>query len=628
MGMRHDYGLAAFGLIGFASTPAAADAPDSIVVTAARTGDFLESFGGTIVDQRTIELLQPVSTLDVLDRLPGVRAFEKGGAGGPSFLSVRGGEPNFTLVLLDGLRVNDPLNSRGGAFDFAQIDPLALERIEIARGALSAVHGADALSGVVSLRMRTLNEGERLIAGRATADTRGGIGGSSTFGAGWSDGSLIASGGYFDSGDLTSGSDLERWQLFGRAAQKIHGLQLSAFALHARTDRAGFPEDSGGPRLAVIRDRELRETRLTATGINIVRAKDSVWRPRVSLGWVRQDDDATTPPIAPGAVIDGVPGIVADSRFERFEATFENRLAAHPRAELAFGATYLREDGEATGSIDIGFPLPADFSIARDIIGGFAEATLRPARWALVTAGLRYDDPSSARAEWTGRTALRLEPVEHAPALIMSWSEGYKLPSLFALAYPLIANPDLKPERSDTYEAGLEQLWAQGRGRARIAYFHARYTDLIDFDPEAFTNVNRARVTAQGVEAEIGAPVSNRFRASANLTYLDTDQPDGAAPLRSRPEWQGHVALDWRADERLELFVSAAYTSAFFDSSVPTGLVRLQDRLELTATAAYRWSKAVTLTVTGRNLLGDAYEDAVGFPNSGRLVRASVAFRL
>lgn len=603
---------------------------DEIVVTAGRTGDPLRNFGGAFVDRESIEILQPISALDLLDRTPGVRAFEKGGTGGASYLSIRGGEPNFTLVLLDGIRVNDPMNSRGGAFDFGQIDPLALEGIEVAKGALSAVHGADALSGAVNLRLRRLEEEERLIAARATADTQGGAGGSAAIGSGWQSGDFLVSGSMYrndsDTEDFTDSSDLEREQLFGRINQELAGLRLSTLALRANSDRRLFPEDSGGPRLAVVRDRETRDTALALVGANIARAdSEADWQPELSLEWVRQDDNASTPPIAPGPTTDGVPAIAADSRFERREVTVANRLLVGQATEVAVGASVLREKGQATGSIDMGVPLPADFVIERDMIGGFAELSVRPEDWVLATLGARYDDPSTEQDEWTGRAALRFEPFVEAPALFLSWSEGFKLPSLYALAYPIIANPDLAPERSESYEIGLDTSWAGERGRARLSWFHSRYTDLIDFDPQLFTNVNRSRVTVQGVEAEAAAPLSDTFGLSGNVTYLQADQPVDAPPLRSRPEWQGVVSLDWRPHNRLDVFFSAAYTSAFFDSSVPTGLVTLEDRTEITAAATFRFNSAVSITVTGENVLSDSYENAIGFPAPERVIKASFA---
>ena len=610
---RTGWGMAACGAL--IAAPVHAQSADSIIVTGSRTGNAVESYGGTVIEAEEISLVQPNGVLDMIDRVPGVRAFSKGGAGGPSYLSLRGGEPNFTLVLLDGVKVNDPTNSRGGAFDFGLIDPLALERIEVFKGALSAVHGADALSGVVNLRLRAFDPGERLATARLTGDSEGGLGVSGTAGTGWGGGSLLAGAGWSDSGDLTEDSDLGRWQVYGRASQTLGELDISALALHARADRRTFPEDSGGPRLAVIREREERETRLTLAGLEIARSANSAWRPRLALHWSQQRDDSDTPAIGPGAVIDGVPALTADSRFRRAEAVFDNRLRLSEAAEIAFGAAWLREEGASEGTIDFGVLIPADFRIERSVWSGFAEATVRPADGVVATLGLRHDDPSTADAEWTGRASLRWQPIADGPALIGSWSEGYKLP-----------NPDLRPERSENIELGAEQDWANGEGRARLVWFRSRYSDLIDFDPERFINVNRSRVTAEGLEAELRAPVSPAVAVSANLTYTDTDPPTDAPPLRSRPEWQGLLAVDWRPSDRLQLQLAGEYTGDFFDSSVPTGLVTLDGRFLASVSARYRLSDAISLTLSGHNLLAADYEEAVGFPEPGRVVRFGVAF--
>ena len=588
-----------------AAVPAVAEDAAPILVTASRT----EAGSIAVIDRGAIEALQPVTALELLDRVAGVRAFAKGGAGGSSYLSIRGGEPNFTLVLLDGLKVNDPTNSQGGAFDLAQIDPQALDRIEIARGARSAVHGADALSGVVNLRLREVTANDRFGSAQASIDSEGAYGVAGSAGTGWERGGLLVSASRFDSGDLTEGSDLERWQALGKLTQAIGEHSLTAMLLRAETDRATFPEDSGGPRLAVVRDRELRDTALTAASLGFTGGGEGV-RPNLSLNWSRQDADTASPPIPPA-----VPAITADTRFERLEALADLRFEPLPSLTLAVGAGYLDEDGRSRGTLDVGFPLPADFDIGRNIASGFAEATY--ARGAVTaSAGVRFDDPSTAASEWTGRAALRIGPA------FASFSEGYKLPSLYALAYPLIANPDLLPERSRSFEAGLDQPVAGGR--VRIAYFHSRFRDLIDFDPVAFTNVNRARVTTQGVEVEAERELAAGWRARGSLTYLDVDS---ATPLRSRPDWQGSASVEWQAAPQLLATLGGRFNSDFFDSSVPTGLVDVDGHAEIDASVRYALTDAVALQLTGRNLLSADYEDSVGFPAPGRVVRLSVSAR-
>lgn len=590
---------------GLSTFPASA-AEESILVTASRT----DTRGATAIDRDAIEALQPATVLEVLDRWAGVRAFSKGGAGGGSYLSVRGGEPNFTLVLLDGLKVNDPTNSQGGAFDLAQIDPQALDRVELVRGARSAVHGADALAGVVNLRLREVRRNERFASAQAHLDSEGGYGLGGSLGSGWQDGGALVSATRYDSGDLTEGSDLRRWQALARGSQAIGDHRLTALLLHAETERRGFPEDSGGPRLAAIRHLEARRTEMTAASLGVAGGGSAV-RPGLSFNWSRQDADAVTPPVAPS-----VPAISAATRFERLEALADVRARPSAALTLAAGAGYLEEDGRSRGVIDLGALVPADFEAGRHIVSAFGEATYQKRSFS-ASAGVRFDDPSTAASEWTGRAALRLGPA------FASYAGGYKLPSLYALYYPLIANPALKPERSRSLEAGLEHMTASGS--VRLAYFNSRFRDLIDFDPMLFTNVNRSRVTTQGVEAEASGQLSPAWRLRGALTYLDVASP---TPLRARPRWQGSATVEWQPTEAWLATLGGRFNSAFLDSSVPTGLVDVDGNVELDAALRYALSPAVTIQLTARNLLAAGYEDAVGFPAPGRVLRLTVSARL
>lgn len=601
--MKCAYAATLLAAVAFPYGCFAAEADDAIVVTASRT----EAGGIATIDRTAIETLQPVTALDLLDRVAGVHAFSKGGVGGGSYLSVRGGEPNFTLVLLDGVKVNDPTNSQGGAFDLAQLDPDALDRIEIARGARSAIHGADALSGVVNLRLREVRDGQSFGSARANVDTEGGYGLGGMAGYGWTNGGLLLSGSVVDSGDLTEGSDLERQQVLAKVSHDFEAVTLSAFALRVHTDRDAFPEDSGGPRLAALPDREQRDTDLTVASVGIAGRGERL-RPNLTLNWSRQDVDADTPAIPPLA-----PAIMSDSRFERLEALGDVRFEPIPALSLALGGGYIDEDGRSRGSLDLGFPLPADFDISRHIASGFAEATVTTGP-VVATAGVRYDDPSTTAAEWTWRGSVRVGPA------FASLSEGYKLPSLYALAYPIIANPDLKPERSRSLEAGLEGEIA-GVG-LHLTYFRNRFRDLIDFDPDLFTNVNRARVTTEGVELETEGELIAGLRARGALTYLDVDS---ATPLRSRPKWQGATSLDWQANDRLALTLASRFNSDFNDSSVPTGLLRVDGHVELDAAARYALTDVFTVTLTARSLFSADYEEAVGFPAPGRVLRLGVS---
>ena len=103
----------------------------------------------TVITTEQIEGKQASSVTELLRNLPGVHIDQAGGRGSVSSVYLRGGDPNHTIVLIDGVRVNDPTNSRGGSFDFSTLNVDSIERIEIVRGPLSSVYGSDAMMGVM-----------------------------------------------------------------------------------------------------------------------------------------------------------------------------------------------------------------------------------------------------------------------------------------------------------------------------------------------------------------------------------------------------------------------------------------------------------------------------------------------
>ncbi|MEN3748397.1 TonB-dependent receptor [Sphingomonas sp. HF-S3] len=597
-----------------AQTLAPEDGEDGIVVTASRTGS---DPGTTIADRETIARRQPASLLEVLEDLAGVTAFSTGGPAGGSFLSIRGGEPNFTAVLIDGVRLNDPTNSAGGAFDFTLLDPSIVDRIEVSRTAGSAVHGSDALSGVVQIVTRDPGAAGVTAGGQAWLDTRSGGAASASLSGAWATGGVILSGGRYDSGDYRDEGSLRRNQFFAKAVQRVADFRISMTALRAETRGTRFPEDSGGPLLAVIRDRETRRGLLSLGALSLTRDPEAALRPSLSVAWTVQRGSSVSPPIAPG-VLDGVPAVTARDRFGRLEAIGSVAGDLGPLT-LSGGGAILREDGRSVGTLDYGFPLPVAFSVTRITHSGFAEATLRIPQGLQVGGAIRYDRLQGGSGNWTGRGSLSWTLAPSGLRLFAHLAHGYKRPSLYALGHPLIGNPALAPETSHSLDAGIEA--ALPAGRVSLTLFDNRFRDLIDFDPVQFRLVNRARVGTRGIEGALSLTLGGPWSLSGAITYLSLDSD---TPLRGRPEWRGTLRLGWdkgpwRADATLRA------NSDWNDSSIPTGARVTPGHAEADIGVAYRLTDRVRLRLTARNLGDNRSWDAVGTPAPGRSGRLSIS---
>ncbi|AJP71391.1 TonB-dependent receptor plug domain-containing protein [Sphingomonas hengshuiensis] len=613
--MRASLSLAALaGAVAAAPCAQAQEAGDgSIVVTASRTGADAQV---AVADRAAIARRQPASLLEVLDALPGVRAFPTGGPAGGSFLSIRGGEPNFTAVMLDGVRLNDPTNSAGGAFDFALLDPLLVERVEVSRVAASPIHGSDALSGVVHIVTRDPAGPGVRVGGQGWLDSRYGGAASASVSGGWEGGGLTVAGAGYRSGDGDPAGALDRTQAFARARQSIGSFRLSALGLHAETRGTGFPEDSGGPLLASIRTREARKGYLTLAALSLTRAPGAAVRPSLSLAWSRQRAESSAPAIAPG-VLDGVPATTSDTRFTRIEAIGSLAADLGPLT-LSAGGTVLREDGRSRGTLDFGFPVPVAFALRRVTYSGFGEATLRIAGGVTLTGAARYDTLDAGSGNWTGGGHLRWEVVPGGPRLFAHVASGYKRPSLYALSHPLIGNPALASETGRSVDVGVE-LPLPG-GQASVALFDNRFRNLIDFDPVEFRLVNRDTVGTRGGEGALLLALGGGWSGAGTITYLALDS---ATPLRGRPRWNGSLRLTWESGPwRAEAALRG--NSGFDDSAIPTGARITPGHAEADAGLRYRLRDRLALRLMLRNLGDNRSWNAVGTPRPGRSLRLSL----
>src|ERR1700761_1172940 len=124
---------------------------EHLIVTGTRLAGQESDSNVSVIDAGAIAARDPASAVDLLRDLPGVFVQQSGGRGSVVSLFTRGAKPNFTLVLLDGVKANDPTNTRGGSYDFSTLDVADIDHIEMVRGPASAIYGSDAGGGVINI---------------------------------------------------------------------------------------------------------------------------------------------------------------------------------------------------------------------------------------------------------------------------------------------------------------------------------------------------------------------------------------------------------------------------------------------------------------------------------------------
>jgi len=615
------------------ATVAATPSPE-IVVTGSRVATPQDDVAAniTVLRREDFDVEKPTRLSDLLRRVAGVHIDQVGGRGGTGSLYIRGADPNYTLVLVDGVRVNDPTNARGGSFDFSTFDIADVERVEIARGPYSAVYGGDALAGVINIVTRHSAQEKShasLDAMGGAYDTReislraGGPVASGNWNLGVSDsneGQLVR-GNHFESQRVSGSFDTE----FGAATT------LSVSGRYADSERASFPDDSGGYGFAAIRDTEKRAAHESVFGAALThRAGDASFS--LALGYFERNDRIDSPGIAPG-VRDpfGVPPSLVDSSIERTSATFTGTQKFSDLVSLAYGVDWLREEGVSDGSLDFGggFLVPTSFELTRTSWAPFAEVRL-DTRFGLSTqAGVRVDKPDGASSVTSPRVRVAYEFANTGFTLAGAWGKAFKLPSLYALGHPLVGNPDLVPERGQSHELELSQTLLGGAARWSATWFDGEFRNAIDFDsgPPPML-VNRNRVDSHGVELAGNVAVGEQWQLDASVTSMKNRIASTGGELRNRPEWRAGAAAHWAPLSSLRISAAATYVGSAFDSSIATGDVRLSPYTRVDVSAVWQVSPRLETYLAIDNLTDEKFEEFVGNEARGILPRAGVKFSL
>ena len=611
-----------------ASTVAAAADRDEVIVTGTRLAaeEQVLPGTGTVIDREEIEARNDSVVIDLLRDVPGLHVNQPG-AGGVSQVFIRGSEPNFTVFLLDGIKVNDPNNTRGGSFDLATLNLADIERVEIVRGSQSSIYGSDGLAGVVNFISRrggdTLGATADVEAGgddflRGTLQVGGPVGGQGDF-------SLQATS--RDDGEAVPGSTYEADTVSGRLhLDPDPAVSANVYVRYASTDSTTFPEQSGGPELAVLRDLQVAEADDLTAGADLDWTLTEAVSLQALASTYDRNDEYASPGIAPG---DQVPPNGAENDLERQNVALRATLQSPRRVIATIGIDYQRESGQSDGYVDFApdVRVPNNFDLDRQIIGVFAEGRVLLADPWIVQASVRTDNPDGVSDETTGKLGTVYRLPNGTTRLRANWGSGFKLPSFFALGSPLVGEPNLRPETSNSKDVGVTQEFLAGAGEFSVTLFDNEYKDLIDFDPETFRNVNRSKVTTQGVEAAASWSPSTAVSLRGHLTYTDIDVKDSDRELLQRPDWRGGAAVRWTPAADWLLDLDWLYVGDALDSSIPTGLRELDAWHRIDLSLAWMATPRLRVALAVDNLLDAEYEEAVGFPAAGIRPRLGVRYR-
>ncbi|MCB2045077.1 MAG: TonB-dependent receptor [Novosphingobium sp.] len=588
-----------------------------IIVTATGLPQSIDRTGQavTVIGREEIEQVQGADITRVLRRLPGTTFTRTGPLGSLTLLGVRGAPAGQTLVLIDGVRANDPA-SANAEFDLSQLAAGTIESIELLRGPNSVVWGSQAMGGVMNITTRIENGYSASLeyggARRVTATGAAGYA-DERLEAGLS-GSFVDGQGHSAAASGTEDDGFRQYNIGGRARYRLSdALSLVADARYARgkVELDGFP-----PPAFTFADADVSEKLTAWSGrIGAMYESDAL---TLNAGYALADTERVgDDPYFPYAL---------DGRSERAELF--GRVSLPAGFALDFGADH--EWSRFANAPDAG---KANTTSGHALLGYYGDRLQ-------LAAGLRYDDHSRFGGEWTfGANGA----FEFAPGwrLRAAYGEGFKAPTLYQLLSQY-GNPALAPERSKGYEAGI----AHGRRGEPVFLALTAYRrdsrNLVDFfscwggsDPLCATrpfgfyyNVGKGR--AQGAELEAGLELQPGLTTSFAYSYTDTENrtpgdPDRGNRFARRPEHLVTASLDWDVNDRLALGLDIRWNGAAWDDRGNHS--RLESYVLGDVRASWRVHDRVELFGRVENLWNERYVIAAGYGTEGRAAYVGVRLR-
>ncbi len=567
-------------------TPAFAE---TLIVTATLKEEEEERIPASVsvIDKEEIQARQATTVAEVLSAVPGVAVAQSGSAGHVTSVFTRGTDSNQTLVLWNGIPLNEPIL---GGFDWAFLPTDGVERVEVVRGPFSALYGSNAIGGVVQVFTGGGQGTSLRLEGGEDGYLRGGVTAGYDLGA-----TRLDVLGHVRRGDGEFANDFyDSEELAARAQWAVTAGGSLGLLVRFNDSDVGIP--FSGSRATPFRRTAWREQEL-AVPFNLTRGP---WRVNALLSGVSTELAFRDP---------GSSFSRSDIDWEVLRGRVVTSYDVREGSWLACGAEWQRQ--QASNASNFGVSLDDDSQTDAAVLGqGHYEAGK-----AQIDLGLRAEDNEFFGSHWSPKAGV-VWLLSEALRLHASYGEGFRAPSLGELLFPFSGNPDLEPETSRSYEAGLD--YDLGRWGLGLAGFHNRLRNQIDFDFVAARNVNIGNVRTRGVEAEVHYRTA-AVRVRLNGTYLDTEDLGTGLELLRRPQRNANLLVTLRPAAAFTLNLVGRYVGERPDIH-PDFFTRVTNPSYTRLDVAAQWQALPWLAPYARveNAADEDYAEVVGFPAPGR----------
>lgn len=618
--------------------PVLADAPvqqlpDTLVsasrvpVPVAAVGSAITVITGEELERRQVRLVS-----DVLRDVPGLAVNRSGGPGTQTQVRIRGAEANQTLVVIDGVEVNDPAG--GSEFDFANLLASDIERIEILRGPQSALYGSDAIGGVINIVTKGASASGIEVAGSGEYGAFGTSQVSTSARVGFDDvvRAALTVSRYDTDGISAADEDDGNHENDGFENATINGklnfkpLEFFELELTGRRveSKAEFDSFVGGIG-AVDADRRTDTSQTYGKAETRLTLFDGRWEHIGRLAYSREHDET----LANGLETSESEGSKTKYAYQTnlFLDTPEIAQAAH---SFTLAVEHESESVESSSAF---------VSVDRDIgtTSYVGEYRLDLLDRVFLSGSLRRDDNDKLFDDTTTfRTTGAYLHEETGTRLHGSYGTGVKNPTIFELfgfAANFVGNPNLEPEESRGWDLGLEQTFLDGDVVFDVTYFENRIEDLILGAGNTAINLD-GTTEIEGVEVTARARLLRDLDVTGSYTFTKTKDSQGNDLVRrAKHIASGNVnyafeLLDRRGNLNLGVDFNGDQRDVAFDARFNRSIVTLDGFTLVNAAVDVEVLPGVTLFARGENLLDEDYQEVLSFGTPGIAFFAGVTAKL
>jgi vitamin B12 transporter len=601
-----------------------------IVVTANRMETPLKEVASSVVviTREDITRAGKSRVLEVLEETIGLSSTQNGPPGAQSTVFIRGANAEHTLVMIDGIEVNDPITPTR-SFDMSLPLVENIDRIEILRGPQSPLYGSDAMGGIINIITRK-DRGKSKFSLTGFGGTYGTYSGNAEVSGSTSTirysaaTSLFGTDGFSAASTKYEGnteSDGHRnLTLSGRLGFDMSAnISLDFFARWVDTETeldtqgGDYGDDPNS-----IQSYSSSQLIAQARGLFL----KNRWEQKLNVShvdYLRTSDN-------PVDEFNPYSSDASEFKSQLLKIDWQNNLYLHESNTLMFGIEHQKEQGESWYHSDGLFgPYESVFPLQKaHNTGIYLQDQMRFNGNFFVAAGIRYDNHSQTESSTTYRIAPAYVIESTGTKFKATWGTGFKAPSLYQLYAPAtswgpVGNKNLIPEETTGWDLGIEQNFLGNRLLFGFVYFSNRYENLIDYDfTQGYINISEAHT--KGAEVWCRSRPLPTLSLLATYTRTEAKNTESDEYLLRRPKHKFTGSLDWGFIKRANIHLSLIYVGEredlYWSDWTPTPVV-LEGYILLNCAAFYDLHDSLQLFLRLDNILDTDYETIKGYGTPG-----------